>query len=95
MTTTPTREGFIVPVEFHHWDREDWAAGYSASPYALSVIDAANDFGHLSLEDTSRVLRDHSVSPIAYVNELDEAAAAGLVCLPVCHAGQLLTWLGW
>ena len=95
MTTTPTREGFIVPVEFLGWTADDWADGYSASPYAWSVMAAAGADCLLSVDDACKVLMQHSVSVSAYAAELEEAAAAGLICLPITHAGQLLTWLGW
>ena len=94
-TATIARPFFTVPPECMGWTPDDWTSVYSASPYAASVMAATNDDGLLPISSIFQILTDHSISPSAYADELEAAQANGLPCLPITHAGQLLTWLGW
>lgn len=96
ITTAPTTAtvGRICTLDQLAWTADDWADAWHGS-YEHSVVDAADGEGELSSADLAQLLRAHGFSVHELIAALAEQAAAGHACLPLCHAGQALTWLGY
>lgn len=98
MNTTATAAGWAIPAEQLDWDRSDWVDSYQegcGDTYASSVIWAAGDDCLLAWADLDRLLEHHGFSRFDYGQDWAAAALQGLRVLPMQHAGQALTWLGY
>lgn len=80
------------------WTWDDWMDSYEGldGSYEQSVIWAADRVTcELTSADLRQLLSDHGHSVHELIEELAEQAAAGHTTLPLWHAGQALTWLGY
>lgn len=98
MKTATAAAGWAIPAEQLTWDRSDWIDAYQegcSDTYASSVIWAAGADCLLALADLDRLLEHHGFSRFEFGQEWAAAALQGLEVLPLQHAAQALTWLGY
>jgi hypothetical protein len=90
--------GWVIPADQLSWDRADWINAYQdsiADTFASSVIWASDEACQLSMADLHRLLRMHSATVAELQAELTAGQLQGAAVLPLTHAAQALTWLGY
>jgi hypothetical protein len=101
MNTAPTAAnqaapGYVVPADQLAWDWSDWLDSYDLNTYPSSVILAASEEGcELSSADLRQLLKEHSHTVHELEEDLAQGHASGHAVLPLWHAGQALSWLGY
>ena len=95
-TTTEPAAGYLISPEMAEWSPEDWQDHFDGDHYALSVLHAADQEACLlSPDDLCRLLGHHGANLWELRGDQQAAEQAGHRCLPIRHAGQALTWLGY
>ena len=91
MTIASASTGWVLPIDQLTWSRADWLDAYQdyvSDTFASSVIWASDDACQLAMADLHRLLQMHG-STVA------ELQADAHPLLPLEHAVQALTWLGY
>lgn len=89
---------WIVSPEQLNWSHEEWLDHYEAGTgrtYESSVLEAADESCMLQPRDLGRLLREHGTSAMEYIQAHADAVEEELEVLPLNHAGQVLSWLGY
>ena len=95
-TTTTPAAGYLITPEMADYSPDNWQEHFDGDPYALSVLHATDESsGLLSPDDLCRLLNQHSANLWELRGDQQAAEQAGHRCLPIRHAGQALTWLGY
>jgi hypothetical protein len=87
-----------MPIDQLGWDRSDWIDAYQGGlgdTFASSVIWAADDACQLAMADLHRLLQMHGSTVAELQAELTAGQLQGAAVLPLTHAAQALTWLGY
>lgn len=96
--TAPAPAGWVLPIDQLEWDRADWLEAYQdgvGDTFARSVIWASDDSCQLLMADLHRLLKLHGATVAELQAELTAGQLQGAVVLPLTHAAQALTWLGY
>jgi hypothetical protein len=97
-TATAPAAGWVIPSDQLAWDRSAWIEAYQDSisdTFASSVIWASDDACQLSMADLHRLLKMHGATVAELNAELIAGQLQGATVLPLTHAAQALTWLGY
>jgi len=96
--TAPAPAGWVLPIDQLAWDRSDWLDAYReyvSDTFASSVIRASDDACQLAMADLHRLLKQHGATVAELQAELTAGQLQGAAVLPLTHAAQALTWLGY
>jgi hypothetical protein len=89
---------WIISAEQLNWSYDEWLDCYQPGPtrtYESSVLEAADESCLLQPQDLGRLLRAHGTTTKEYIQAHLDAFSEGLTILPLNHAGQVLSWLGY
>jgi hypothetical protein len=96
--TAPAPAGWVLPADQMTWDRADWLEAYQdgiGDTFPSSVIWASDDACQLPMADLHRLLQMHGATVAELQAELTAGQLQGAAVLPLNHAAQALTWLGY
>jgi hypothetical protein len=88
----------VLPADQMTWDRADWLEAYQdgiGDTFPSSVIWASDDACQLPMADLHRLLQMHGATVAELQAELTAGQLQGAAVLPLNHAAQALTWLGY
>ena len=98
MTIATASTGWVLPIDQLTWSRADWIDSYQdyvSDTFASSVIWASDDACQLAMADLHRLLQMHGSTVAELQAELTAGQLQGAGVLPLNHAAQALTWLGY
>ena len=83
MTIATASTGWVLPIDQLTWSRADWLDAYH------------DDACQLAMADLHRLLQMHGSTVAELQAELTAGQLQGAGVLPLTHAAQALTWLGY